>query len=315
MIRRLIAIVFIAGTAALIAYLTLFTAYAPDAYVFARYAGVDNTARTVTMSSLLNNNLLYDLLTVAGDRLGFTTGLEYLLGVAIISIAVFVAKYSVLLRHGKLSDVMLLCAVSFFLIDLNQLRFNIALCLLIAGLYATSRWRYAYLTGSALTHVVPLPLHLSQRAYYLPVIVFVPSALVFLRDNSRLYEYINANEQGMFKSLLFVFPFLWCYFDQKFVRLQREPVMELGLAFAICGLGALAISTTVAARFFETAFVLAAWSNVIKPLSQASRVVLLVFACGALASRGIAGINAGENDFTEQFRLSPQEYLGTWSIP
>ena len=305
-LNRILSACFLFAATVTLIILTLFTSYAPDTYVFVKYAYDHTTDRAVQFQSLLDNNVIFDVLSVAGARLGFSTGTEYLLMLTGLNALVLLVKYGYLLRKGRLVDVVTVFAASFYALDLNLFRLNLALIILFIGLSCKSRIsRIAAQVTSGVTHFIPICATLLKRCYYIPLFLLAVVPLSVFDQKTRLYIYLLNKDLTPYKSLMFVLPFLVCYLDRRFKQRVHDPMMQVAEAFAVTGAVAIFFNTLIVARFFELAFIVTAVANVFRRFSYLPRVFLMLFALVAFAQRTSGGINAGDNNFVNEFVLDP----------
>lgn len=278
-------------------YFILFTRYAPDAYVLVRYAAVDNIERTISIQSILDNNFVFDVLTVVGDALRISSPEEYLVLTASIYCMVFIFKYYSLLKVTTFSRTALIFVISFFTFDLNMLRFNLSVMVLLYPLiFRRQGIPVQYKALSLLIHVLPLAVYVLKKLYYLPIFaVFVFASYLDVGD-SRLFQYLDDQQMAAFKSLLYFIPVLIAFFIYK-KSCPKNDIMEIVEALAVLGLLCLPFNTAISARFVESAFYLCALWWVIYSRNQFLGVLFWLFAIASFISRYYGGINAGENDF------------------
>lgn len=284
-------------------YFQLFTFFAPDTYVFVRYAVSDNLLRNISLFSITSNNFIFDLLTVVGDLLNLTTSIEFLLLIVISSALLFIAKYTFLLKIGKKRNVFIVLLASFYVLDLNQLRLNLSLFFIIILLY-NNKAKFLLLTLSLLSHLMPLVVVFTRKMYYIPLIIFIILPLSLLLDISRVFAYFDNPDIKFFKSLLLCIPFIICYIGMKKSQEFNYKLMKIGVAFLLIGFFIIFYSTVMAARFFEIAFILCAIANVYKPFNKLKSAILFLFAISTFISRSIGGIYAGDNNFILEYVLT-----------
>tara|TARA_B100000795_G_C22764128_1_gene424922 strand:- start:541 stop:1527 length:987 start_codon:yes stop_codon:yes gene_type:complete len=284
-------------------YFQFFTFYAPDTYVFVRYAVSDNLLRNISLFSITSNNFIFDLLTVVGDLLNLTSSLEFLLLIVISSALLFIAKYAFLLKIGKKRNVIIVLLASFYVLDLNQLRLNLSLFFLIILLY-NNKAKFLMLTLSLLSHLMPLAVIFTRKIYFIPLIIFIVLPLSLFLEVSRVFAYLDNPDLKFFKSLLLCIPYIICYVGMKKSQEFNYKLMKFGGAFLLLGFFFVFYSTVMASRFFEIAFILCAIANVYKPFNKTKSAILFLFAISTFISRSIGGINAGSNNFILEYMLN-----------
>lgn len=284
-------------------YFQLFTFFAPDTYVFVKYAVSDNLSRDISLFSITSNNFIFDLLTVIGDLLNLTTSLEFLLLIVISSALLFIAKYTFLLKIGKKRNVFIVLLASFYVLDLNQFRLNLSLFFIIILVF-NNKARFLKIILSFLSHLMPLLVIFTRKIYYIPLIIFTILPISLLIDISRVFAYFDNPELKFFKSLLLCIPFIVCYSGMKKSNEFNYKLMQIGVAFLLTGFFIIFYSTVMASRFFEIAFILCTIANVYKPFSKLKSATLFLFAFSTFISRSIGGINAGDNNFILEYVLS-----------
>lgn len=284
-------------------YFQFFTLFAPDTYVFVKYAVSDNLLRNISLLSITSNNFIFDLLTVIGDLLNITTSLEFLLLIVISSALLFVVKYTFLLKIGKKRNVFIVLLASFYVLDLNQFRLNLSLFFIIIFVF-NNKARFLKIILSFLSHLMPLVVIFTRKIYYIPLIIFMILPLSLLLDISRVFAYFDNPELKFFKSLLLCIPFIVCYRGMKKSIEFNYKLMQIGVAFLLIGFFVIFYSTVMASRFFEIAFILSTIANVYKPFSKPKRAILFLFAISTFTSRTMGGINAGDNNFILELMLT-----------
>lgn len=298
--------IFLFLSVCLFIYFELFTFFAPDTYVFVKYAYLDNILRQVNINSVISNNFIFDLLTLIGDKLGFTTGTEFLLLITFTSSSFFIVKYAYFLRVGRITDVFFILLASFWAFDLNAFRLNLSLFLMMYALY-NNKNKYLKMALSMLVHLMPFLILLIKRLYYLPLIIalFIPFSLFV--DTSRIFTYLVNPTIMFFKSLLLVIPYLICYFDMKPSEAFTYKLMKVGESFVVSGFFLLFFNSVMAARCFEISFLLSLVANLYTPFRKEKRYMLFFFAIATFISRSYSGIYSGENNFVDDFILNSSD--------
>ena len=287
----------------LLLYFQFFTFYAPDTYVFVKYAFSDNLSRDISLFSITSNNFIFDLLTVVGDLLNLTTSIEFLFLIVVFSALLFIAKYGFLLKIGKKRNVIIVLLASFYVLDLNQLRLNLSLFFIIILLY-NNKAKFLLLTLSLLSHLMPLVVVFTRKIYFIPLIIFMILPLSLFLEASRVFAYFENPDIKFFKSLLLCLPYIICFVGMKKSQEFNYKLMKVGGAFLGLGFFLIFYTTVMASRCFEVAFILCAIANVYKPFSKPKRVILFLFASSTFISRTIGGINAGDNNFILELMLT-----------
>ena len=283
-------------------YFQLFTFYAPDTYVFVKYAAHHNLTRDLSIKSIISNNFIFDLLTVIGDKMNLSSGFDFLIFFVCVSAILFIIKYVFLLKLGKKRDVLLVLVGSFFVMDLNMFRYGLSIFILILILL-NNKNKLIKLILSFLSHLLPLIVVINRKLFYLPILFVIFFPLSYFLGESRIFDYLIDTEMKFFKSFLFGIPFLFCFYKMKKSQNFNYKLMKLGESFLILGIIFIFLQPVLAARFLETAFYLCLIANVYMPFNKFKRFVLFIFAFFGFVSRFIGGINAGSNSFISEFIL------------
>lgn len=303
--------IFIIFTSLILAFFIKYTYYAPDAYVFVQYAYLDSIERSIDINSLISNNFIFDLMILIGDFIGFYKPIQWINYTICVYMVVFTIKYSFLLRNAPLFPVTIVYFASFF-IDINQLRFNLALLLLFAAhVHITKKKQLILFPLSFVSHVIPMFIYgisiLKKRPAIMSVflafsaVVFIYMGYFSLIENSRLFAYANQEQDGIPKVLLLIFPLIY-----GLIYLGRDDssidfIRDYCIVLVVIGVAIAPLNYFLAARFFETSFVIFTIYNC---LSRERRpeldLLLLVSSLAVMSSRLISGIRAGA-DFAERY--------------
>lgn len=302
---RNLSYLYIIALCAFHATLILFSYYAPDAYVFVKYAFEDNIERTVDLISIINNNFLFDILVVIGDILCFTTSTDWLIFITSIYAIIFLIKYLTLVNNGKTSDVTLVYIASFFT-DLNQLRFNLALLLLFSLIYQKNIiFKFATVVLAFFSHIVPTSFFLLTKAkkFIIPGSIAIIYILWSDLQESRLLSYTEATEFYFPKSLLLALPVTYYLFTEKRKNIISESFKNFCIPIYIAAILITYINVEMASRFFELTFIVATISNVFVRFKTITRVIFFFFAISSLISRVFFGISNSTN-FIDLYKLT-----------
>ena len=280
-------------------YLIVFTQFAPDAYVFHRWVWKDNIARDIGLFSLANNNVLFDLSTIIFDALRIQGAINYLIAIIVIYLIVFYLKYLHFLADLSISRLLLVFTASLLTFDINQLRFQASILLLLYSFSPSiSGKRRLLLRGlSFFTHLLPIMVYYTSRLWYLPLL-FLPGLIaLFGVYDSRFSLYFISGEFVAFKVFALIIPnLLSCWHYRK--NYQRNQIAELAISFTFVGTLLVPFFGVVAARFLESGFLLfAIWWGFCGRRSRVMTATLWFFALAMLVSRLVNGINAGNNGF------------------
>lgn len=299
-IRRIPRAVILICLSIIVGFFILFTKLSPDAYVFVRYAWKDNTARNISLDSLLGNNVLFDFGTIIFDYLNINGSINILMAVTVCYLLVFYLKYFHFLYDLSVSKILLVFVASLVTYDANQLRFQLSLILL---LYASSpdvskKWSMILKITSFLTHILPITVSKTARFYFLPLLLtpFLIGTLISLQ--SRFIYYFEPKEFVFYKVLLLIIPNSISYWHYK-SKHTFNFIADLAFAFTVIALFFVVLNAALAARFLEAGFLLyVIWWCTVRCTSKVLGAILWFFALTMMLSRIYNGVHAGS---AEQF--------------
>ena len=257
---------FLIVTSLVLAFFIKYTYYAPDAYVFVQYAYMDSIERTVDINSIISNNFLFDLMIVIGDILQFYTPQDWISYTIAVYIVVFSIKYVFLLRNAPIYPVVIVYFASFF-IDINQLRFNLALVILFAcHINMTRKKQIVMLPLSFLSHVIPIFIYVLSILKRRPVMMTVFIALFgvlfsytgyfSILMESRLFGYTTQEQDSLPKVLLLLFPLVYGLVYLKNTDPSIVFIRDYCIVLLIIGIAIAPVNYFLTARFFETSFLI-----------------------------------------------------------
>lgn len=294
-------------------YMTLYTKYAPDTYVFVQYAVKDNLFRTIDQNSLLNNNVIFDLLTILGDLLQISTPIDWLNFITIISMFVFAVKYIFLLEKMNIFPVIIIYFSSFF-VDLNQLRFNISSILLYYII--SNNGSKAKILGTIVgfsSHIMPFILYFityARRNISKSLVGILPIFMIVIGTgffnylmSSRIFSYFTLSIGAYPKVLLLFFPLLLFFIQKSNGHKMRDEIVHYAMTSFIVGLALFLFNYELTARFFEIAFVAVCVANGFSDRKPPIDFILLITALTIFGSRLMSGIST-QTDFAEQYMQS-----------
>jgi hypothetical protein len=292
-VRYLVSLGYTLILASLVAILLLYTAYAPDTWVFVKYAHTDNYQRSVGLYSLLNNTVIFDLLTMMGDALALDSRSEYLRLITVVTLTMFGIKYLHYCKSASFFGITLLFVTSLITYDLNQLRFNLSLLLLLYSfrLPKGNRLYVPMQALSGLAHILPMIVFYCAKLYYLPLLV-LPALLVLLEaDGSRfVYYFQELGEIKYYKVLVLTIPNIIVLWHCKSFG-HKSPVSELAQAFVVISIVFMPFNQALAARFVEGAYyILVLWWVTKGCQSKVIGGMFLSFSSLMLISRLLAGV-------------------------
>lgn len=302
---------FLIVTSLVLAFFIKYTYYAPDAYVFVQYAYMDSIERSVDINSVISNNFIFDLMIVVGDALQFYAPKDWISYTITIYVIVFAAKYVFLLRNASLYPVVIVYLASFF-IDINQLRFNLALVLLFAcHINMTRKKQIIFLPLSFLAHVIPVFIYIISVLKRRPAVMTVFLALfgvlfsytgyLSVLMESRLLGYTTQEQDALPKVLLLFFPLVYGLVYLKNTDPSIVFIRDYCIVLLMIGIAIAPVNYFLTARFFETSFLI---FTVFNCLSKGRRpeldLLLLVSSLAVMSSRLFSGIRAGA-DFAERY--------------
>lgn len=284
-----------------------FTNYAPDAYIFVKYALLDNANKSLSVESLSSNNFIFDLLSLLGYGLNLTWALDFLIFYSIFLYTLFFFKYIFILNKTNIYNTLLIFASSFFTFDLNIFRFHLAILFLILALLNRSfLLKYTFLFLSLVSHLFPLIFLSIKRFYFIPII-FIPFLVLYVSD-SRLLLYNDGSGFVFFKSLILSIPAFSCMMEiwkkrntniSGYVFLSIY--LEITISFFIIGLILIFFNTVIASRLFESIFYLSTLAVLFFRYSKFNLALLYIFSILLFFSRYINGISSSNID--------PQDFL------
>lgn len=294
---RSVRAVYILSLSVIVTLLLAFTRYAPDAYVFIRYAWQDNYLRTVGLHSITDNNVLFDVATVFFDLVGITELGSYLVAVVAIYILIFYLKYFHFFAQVSLSRLSLIYTASLMTYDLNQLRFQLSLLLFLytfsSSISGARFWLLRCL--SLLTHLLPAIVFYTARFRYLPLLALPGLVLLMELAGSRFIFYFTPVEFVPFKVFLLVIPNVIAFLYYKKSR-DRNKIAEFAFSFNVLFMIFIAFNGALAARFLEAGFYLyVIWWCLSSSRSRILGSIFWVFSLSMLASRLYGGISAGSS--------------------
>jgi len=282
----------------------------PDLFVFMQYAVKDNSIRIIDINSIISNNFLFDLLIYFGDNLGFDYYTDWLILIISLTLFFIVIKYTMLLSTGRFFGVLIVYISSFF-IDLNQLRFNFGMLLIILSYSIANKYlNYIFKFFSFFCHLMPTVFEIIRNLFFnkrarglllLSFIVLLPTGFLFLFSQSRILELLYQNPSKYPKVLILFFP---CVYYLKNVQIKSQFFINIKqFSFTLLTIGTLLffINFEVSARLFEVAFTLVCILNVYFKKSNIFDLFLLILSISVLVSRLISGINTG-SDFIEIYQ-------------
>lgn len=281
----------------------LFMKYSPDLFVFVNYAFVDNIEREVGFSSLVNNVFIFDLLVVIGDSLGIDNWQGWTYYIGIVYGLVFFSKYLILTLTGNLSGVALVYLASFFM-DLNQLRFNIALILVGIAIWATAKTTKFILLGlSGLAHVVPPIIYIaSNHVKYTIVLAIMFFSLGGLVSESRLFDYTEGIPFYLPKTLLLSLPLVLFLFKENVLGFKLNQLRNIVFFCFVIAVIFFYFNVELSARFLETGFVVATVISVYKRFNYSTQAIFVLFSLAVIFSRFVNGIS-NSTDFSSLYQL------------
>jgi hypothetical protein len=293
-------------------YFILYTNFVPDAYVFVRYAYVDNTDRTISWGSISNNTFIFDLLIILGDKLLFYDYLQWLVLISLVSVGTFVIKYVYLLRKFSLLPVFIVYLASFFS-DLNQIRFNISsIVVFVFVSKITSDRLFIVRIIGFVAHIIPFILYgitylrnnLARSAALLVPVAFVIlayGAYSFVTE-SRLYLYLESDVSAYPKILLLLIPNTVAFLLIRRSNPTQIQVLDYALTALLVGIGLFIFNYELTARFFEISFIAICVANAMSPRRLPTDVILFMTAASVFTSRLLSGGISGAT-FIEQYLL------------
>jgi hypothetical protein len=291
-------------------YMTLYTKYTPDTYVFVQYAYRDNLTRSIDIDSLLNNNVIFDLLTIVGDILNIDTPLGWTYLILFFAIIVFSVKYSYLLLNYDLLAVVIIYFASFF-VDLNQLRFSISsifLYCIARGVY--SKYQVVFFVFGFSSHIIPFfiySLQIMRRKIVWAVVGAAPFIFFLILSgfgrylvDSRLFSYFSLSI-GQYPKVLLLFSPLSVYFlrSRPESLIESEVLLYAKSAFII-GISLFLFNYELTARFFEISFIAVCVANALSKRIFPIDAMLLITSITIFVSRMLSGITT-QTDFSEQY--------------
>lgn len=309
--RFIVISVFVLITSLILAFFIKYTYYAPDAYVFVQYAYLDGIERNLNINSIVSNNFIFDLMIIIGDLFDFYTPVQWINYTICIYVAIFATKYIFLLRNAPLFPVIIVYFASFF-IDINQLRFNLALLLLFtAHIHVTKKKQIIFFPLSFVSHVIPMFIYvlsiLKKKPFIMMVfltfstVIIAYSGYFALIENSRLFSYADQEQDGIPKVLLLAFPLIYGLIYLRRTDSSLDFIRDYCIVLLFIGVAISPLNYFLTARFFETSFVIFTIYNC---LSRERRpeldLLLLVSSLAVMSSRLISGIRAGA-DFAERY--------------
>ena len=290
--------------------MTVYTKYTPDTYVFVQYAAKDNILRTVNFDSLLNNNVVFDLLTIFGDFINLNYSLDWLYLITFTSMLLFFVKYAYLLKNMEIVPVIIIYVGSFF-VDINQFRFNLSSIMLY---YVVSRSNFklnilGYIVGFS-CHIMPFILYsvtyirsnLSKSAFGIfPILIIIFGTGFFnYVSSSRLFSYFSGALGDYPKVLLLFFPLVVFFLQENNGHKMRYELVNYALTSFMIGLSLFVFNYELTARFFEIAFIAICVANGFSERKPLIDLMLLVTGLTILGSRLLNGIST-QTDFAEQY--------------
>jgi hypothetical protein len=266
-------------------YSVFFTEYAPDMYVFVKYALLDFKANSITIDSFLNNNFVFDSLAIIGFLLGLDNVFGFLSLISFFSYLLFLLKYYYLSGRGSFLSIVLVFIGSFLTFDINVFRFNLAIFFLLLIYFLKNKiYKVISIMFSFSSHIFPLLFLISKRLYFIPI--FIIYLIISLLPETRLNLYLDNNDFKFFKSFILIIPSLSCllevstkniyYFDNKTVFRAYK---ELSVTFLIIGLFLMFVNSVIASRLIETVFYFSIIFNVFYNFSRFNYFLLYFFAC------------------------------------
>ena len=216
-----------------------------------------------------------------------------------------------LLRNAPLYPVVIVYFASFF-IDINQLRFNLALVFLFAcHINMTRKKQVILLPLSFLSHVIPIFIYILAILKRRPVLITIFIALFgvlfsytgyfSILMESRLFGYTTQEQESLPKVLLLFFPLVYGLVYLKNTDPSIVFIRDYCIVLLIIGIAIAPVNYFLTARFFETSFLI---FTVFNCLSRGRRpeldLLLLVSSLAVMSSRLFSGIRAGA-DFAERY--------------
>ena len=297
--RRLPRFMVVLLLSSIVAGLIIFTTYAPDAYVFVQYAWKDNILRDVGLHSLVSNTVLFDIGTIVFDTLNISGTANYLIAVTVVYLLVFYLKYLHFLADLSISRILLVFTASLVTYDINQLRFQLALLLVLYTIIAPISRKLKFLLHglSFFTHILPVTVMYTARLYYLPLLL-LPAVLVFLAAiESRVIVYFIPTEFIPFKVFALIIPNLICFWHYK-KKHQSNQIAKLAFSYTLIFIFFLGFNGMLAARFLEASFFLfVVWWGLCRCRSKVLTGTLWFFSLSMLVSRLANGVSAGDPSF------------------
>jgi hypothetical protein len=296
-------------------FLILYTSLAPDIYVFVQQALIDNVTRSVEFSSLTSNNLIFDVLIVFGDWINISSSDGWVYLISTITLIVILVKYTLLASYSRPFGLILIF-LSSIVIDINQLRFTLAIVLIMLAFNSKSFFsKTIFSVCSFISHIAPVLLYsaslLVRYKIYISGSFICLLALImyyaqnYLIDFSRFFIYLSLGESYIPKILFVALPSFWYLYSlprgQKLPPLF-ENLFNFSCFLLIFSIPFLFININLSARFVEIAYIFINILNSFKKINNFFDLLLLLLSLSIFISRVVSGVS-GVDEFTDRYRL------------